>query len=434
MTAGANLDDSAQTDDAFSQTNQMTWPMLPGESIAALASKFYPNNRIMQQRFIATTLDLNRNDLAHLNAQTSFDGATAIEIPTLKSLAQTGVRTRHRMSVTHKKLNMSYKLDTAASTPAPVKALPKKLNDDYEQLVLRNERLKMQLTQLNSQLLTLQNQAMQLKLPLEKALSLQLPPQTTHSANLSDVAPHKSVQKKTMTKQAVVVDTPAPVKPKRLYGWYLVVLALGLLAWFVLSGFKKRRDLLKTQLLNANEVVMTNSPIDATFQPIEVPHNGLLNDASLQMDAHKEQAILEEAKILVKRNLLAEAIAHLKWAISTKPRIMIGIWLYLLDLFRQMDLRDDFEKYAFELHQQFNVMTPLWDHQEVEMVISETLEDFSHIAHTLTELWPSDDSKYYLQSLIADNRSGERLGFSQAVIDEMLLLIALQALCNKPAS
>jgi hypothetical protein len=41
----------------------------------------------------------------------------------------------------------------------------------------------------------------------------------------------------------------------------------------------------------------------------------------------------------------------------------------------------------------------------------------------LYSVWPDDDARRYLQNLINDNRNGERGGFGQAVLDEILTLI-----------
>ena len=88
-------------------------------------------------------------------------------------------------------------------------------------------------------------------------------------------------------------------------------------------------------------------------------------------------------------------------------------------------LKEEFEKFAFEMHQTFNVMTPIWEEKEVEIEVANTLEKFPHIIKKITAEWPSEPAKSYLQSLITDNRDGERTGFGDEVIDEILTLIAV---------
>jgi hypothetical protein len=52
------------------------------------------------------------------------------------------------------------------------------------------------------------------------------------------------------------------------------------------------------------------------------------------------------------------------------------------------------------------------------------LEDFEHIARTITELWGKDGFDEYLAKLIVDER-GTRKGFSMDAMEELLLLARL---------
>ena len=79
-------------------------------------------------------------------------------------------------------------------------------------------------------------------------------------------------------------------------------------------------------------------------------------------------------------------------------------------------------------------MTPVWyENNEIaadakiaqQIIVSQHLEDFPHIMEKLDAVWPSELARVYLESLMTDNRDGERAGFSQSVIDEILLLIGL---------
>jgi hypothetical protein len=52
------------------------------------------------------------------------------------------------------------------------------------------------------------------------------------------------------------------------------------------------------------------------------------------------------------------------------------------------------------------------------------LEDFEHIARTITEMWGKDGFDEYLAKLIVDER-GTRKGFSMDAMEELLLLARL---------
>jgi len=63
--------------------------------------------------------------------------------------------------------------------------------------------------------------------------------------------------------------------------------------------------------------------------------------------------------------------------------------------------------------------------KEVTTVVARSaLEDFEHIARTITELWGKDGFDEYLAKLIVDER-GTRKGFTMDAMEELLLLARL---------
>ena len=69
--------------------------------------------------------------------------------------------------------------------------------------------------------------------------------------------------------------------------------------------------------------------------------------------------------------------------------------------------------------------TQVWDDSIAPGTLPQYLEEFPNIMEKLYIIWPSKQAQNYLRSLITDNRDGERVGFGQAVVGEILLLIAL---------
>ena len=111
--------------------------------------------------------------------------------------------------------------------------------------------------------------------------------------------------------------------------------------------------------------------------------------------------------------------------IESQPRASINHWLYLLEIFRKLNLQEEFEQYAADMHQTFNVMTPVWYDTEIAMYVPQSLEEFPHIMERLYSSWSDDSAAEYLRNLIIDNRGGERSGFGDAVIGEITMLIEL---------
>ena len=64
-----------------------------------------------------------------------------------------------------------------------------------------------------------------------------------------------------------------------------------------------------------------------------------------------------EVKLLMSVNRNQDAIAHLKLSIEANLKASINHWLYLLEIFRKLDLKEEFKKYDEGLKANFNVTT-----------------------------------------------------------------------------
>ncbi len=118
----------------------------------------------------------------------------------------------------------------------------------------------------------------------------------------------------------------------------------------------------------------------------------------------------------------AQAALLLLNHIEAKPKASLHPWLYLLDIYRSQDEKDEFVALAKRLHTAFNVMTPQWEETKVAMVVASTLEEFPHIISQLQEAWVAGQAEQHLIGLLEDNREGERAGFSPDVLQEIMLL------------
>ena len=423
----ANLDDLNLFHQVDDTQDSLVWPILPDESLADLAAKFYPKNKGMQRKFIRKTKQLNKDNQGILDANTHSTTITAIVIPNLQSLSvNAGVIKRSPKAASSKALKMSYNIQsTAEKAKLTFQNIPARLVQEYEELVAKNTFLKEQIAELNKRLVFLQTKLGQLKLVLDKTLSL--PPKKT----LKNLDTEKSHVETPQHKPAAVVASKEPVSKTSAFDlsnkflWF-GILALGLL--LVLSSYlyKKYQERKYLQLVNGiskqNQVHSFGVESEDTL-----PQDALLPSTTINKDTVVEEqdadTILREAKMLVAQSSPDEAIEHIKWAIKANSKTAISVWLYLLELFRKQNLKDDFEKFAFQMHQNFNVMTPPWEERQVAMIVPQSLEEFPYIRKLLTDKWPNPKLNNYLQKLVSDNRSGERSGFSKPVIEEILLLI-----------
>jgi len=417
----AEVDGSAQLSQRSDTPDTMVWPMLPNESLSQLAAKFYPHNKSMQREFIAKTKRLNK---IKLNGSTSHKNLTAITIPNLKSLSVKAGRIKRAQK---KALNLSYNIEPADISSLSFSKIPERLVKQYKTLLERNTFLKVEIDKLNKRLVFLENKLGQLTLILDRTLSLPAPKRKLKNLD-AEKQTTKPLQIELVKKPTIEPTKKQETAMSRFFDlsnkWLWA--ALGLFALLVVGGSylgRKRKDksfnsLIKTisQQNPVNTMAEAGHIEDALFQNEPLGHHTVVEEEA-------DDSAVQEAKVLMSKGSPDEAIAHLKWTIRANPRASIKPWLYLLDIFRQQNAKDEFEKYASEMHENFNAMTPIWTQGSVDVVVAQSLEEFSYITDKLTDDWPNEKLINYLKKLVLDNRSGQRSGFSKAVIAEILLLI-----------
>ncbi len=419
------FDQSAFSNDA-PDASSMTWPLLPGENVRSLAHLFYPDNKAMQQQFLAKTLRLNADTQPALKATTSFDTLTFLVIPTLKSLSVSTAKASKKSS--KQSLKMSYGLKQTTEV------LPQKLTQAYEELVSRNAFLKEQLAKLNEKIILLQSKLDALKLAYDKTLKLPKA-DIPDGEQLAGKKVFKNLNKK--INQAPIAE-PVHNQPTDtsfldsvgLVKTIAVLAALLLLSALIFILKKYRERTFETQRFTGDHVQPTVTDFSGRFEEKGITPQGENPAVTQQVKVAREVETrlgpaLEEAKLLISVNRATDAIAHLKAAIASQPKASISHWLYLLEVFRKFNMKEDFEQYAERLHQTFNVMTPVWQEKSVEIYIPQSLEEFPHIMEQLYGVWPGELANVYLRSLMTDNRGGDRAGFGKEVLEEVLILITL---------
>jgi hypothetical protein len=426
----AVADDALALDSERQDSKSMTWPMLPGESLNDVARLFYPKNKQMQRQFVFKTLRLSTDIQPHLDPAARFVEPTLLVIPTLKSLS--GTNAIHKQKKTSaKKLQMSLNLEQA------VEKIPSKLIQEYEFLVSKNNFLKEELAKLNAKIAVLQTKLDEMKLILDKTLTLL--PETEQGKkafkNLgSDNAiANKKSDIKTAHKPVAaeptsnIIDTLMEFLNTDLAKIALALSALLLLGAFLLKKYRQRMfsnlSFVATKLQETAQEVTGYLHQRTETMPLKV--ESVLDTQASKEVSDRLDATMQEAKTLMSVNRSSDAIAHLKLNIEAQPKASISHWLYLLEIFRKLNLKEDFEKYASDMHHTFNVMTPVWYDTEVAIYVPKSLEEFPHIMEKLYSIWPGELATVYLRNLITDNRGGERTGFGKEVLSEILMLIEL---------
>jgi tetratricopeptide (TPR) repeat protein len=259
----------------------------------------------------------------------------------------------------------------------------------------------------------------------------------------------KALPKQTAQKTVVNTSKPAPAESAEEPSWLdslnkdMLMAGLGMLGVLGVGSYLLRRYREKMFAEFAKEIPKMDETIadysTQNFKDTEQPQN---NEAEINTDFAsfmpvtiqtiakpdvkniRGDSTLQEAKLLMSINRHQEAIDHLKKGIENDPKSSIHNWLYLLEVLRKVNQKEEFEVFAEKLHKSFNVEQPEWVDASVALV-PQTLEEFPNIMKKLYELWPNESAKEYLRELVNDNRDGERTGFSSAVFAEILSLIAV---------
>jgi hypothetical protein len=158
------------------------------------------------------------------------------------------------------------------------------------------------------------------------------------------------------------------------------------------------------------------------FTPQPLP----MSDFTLEQFDSTEH-VLELAEVMLAFGRSSQAIDTLSQYIRNNPGQSLEPWLKLLDLYFKANQRNEFEALAADLHKRFNVAIADWTDFEsakgpdLENSIL-TLESLPHIMERLTAFWGSTDCLNYLDKLLADNRGGQRHGFTLPLVRDILLL------------
>lgn len=413
------LSHNSQAADAASteETSTLTWPLLPGENLNQLARLFYPNDSAMQAVFIRQTLTLSRELHPQLQADQRFDQITSIVIPELKALS------RHASPPVRKPgaLQMARQMGEESIT-----IVTEAMWQQYQTLEQKQQQLNSALESLHDRLDRLQRTVQEVTDTARKAM--QAPAADKPAITKPTVAKPangKAAAPQTLVATTDIPDTQAATGNKVLAiilaSWRLFAAVAGMLLFGLLLFWLMQR---KRQLVAADREQFTHwlDTVQPNIAPVPSPlkPSGLLNEAKFEAED-----ALQQARVLVGSGKPKSAIQLLDRAVNAETPQPLETWLYLLDLCREAALKTEFENYAQKLHQHFNVMTPQWEKVEVPLVVASSLEEFPHISEQLVKHWQNGSADTYLQSLLTDNRGGERAGFGPEVMQEILLLQGL---------
>lgn len=156
-------------------------------------------------------------------------------------------------------------------------------------------------------------------------------------------------------------------------------------------------------------------------------------------DVEEIEQPVELANIMIVYGQQQSAIEVLRNFVEAHPRDSLRSSLRLLELFKQADLRNEFEALAGQLPARFNIERAHWESVQVpaagtdlpaEVGVPRRPADLivtlpPHIQGQLVGLWGTRNCLDFLRGLMRDNRDGARKGFSLAETQAILRLVKL---------
>lgn len=191
--------------------------------------------------------------------------------------------------------------------------------------------------------------------------------------------------------------------------------------------------------------VKTQAKVQSKIQSEVAATASLAETPSLDPTAFKLDHTLNLAQVMQTYGRASSATRILREYLSQYPAASVRPWLKLLEAYRQMGQRVEFDQTAKNLHDYFNVRTPTWDEGAMDVPLrgffdeeegkddgtdgteggaatATRLEQIPHISTHIQAAWGTIECRDYLRMLLLDNRGGERTGFPVAVVTDILLL------------
>jgi hypothetical protein len=448
------------------------WQCAEGESAHAIAAAVFPNNSVTQRRFLNALLAANPELELGTNGEKRLAAGTLLRLPeTLHSLP--GKLTKPafaevRPSVASPATALStfsgrQQPKTAIAQAVPNTALPPPLAIETLPLAEKIQAIEAEVAPNN-----LANPKVDRAAPVD----LPLPTTTAATPPTGTVRPN------------VIPKAPPLPEPEVKHGdgvtdflldllaqWWLELLAvLSLIVLLLLWRSLKLRSARSWMLTDqAAYKIVQRDPMSIIEEDARIAAKTSLSPARQNLDsvppdtdvvleegrawpeqtagplAIKEERefnpVMELAEIMLSFGRVKGAAQALQEYIEKNPDEALQPWMKLLEVYRHGDMREEFASVSEKLKLHFNVAPADWDSMaervaqpgapideetaSIELLLTHlpNIARMSRIRDEVTRTWDSPEGFNYLNSLLRDNRAGERQGFPLATVSELLYLI-----------
>ncbi len=356
-----------------------SWTVQAGDTVESIASHYYPRDGAARRQFIASMYAQNPDLPQGYRVPLSVD--TQITLPAKEAAppsepAARAPKTAHKPAAAATGRSVLRLDDSPPDTPSPSTASAPAVAAIANQAASEDQ----QLALLKTQIAQLQQELAQLKLQAQQQLS------QPATANVSAPAANTVVSAAMAHPHAPVhVAPPAPVPEKSggLLDWLLFPLILlvlvGVMAWSYLRWKSRQREASAAEdeyamqfangmpdedvhsvlppVAGAGARGAVASPMAARAEPQRELASHITQIANewqnSTMDVVQPGNVLEEAQLLLDHGLLQQAINLLTQEIEQHPALAT-LWLKLLSIYSQHQMKADFLDYAKQFREQFH--------------------------------------------------------------------------------
>lgn len=462
----------------------LEWEIRAGESLTGIAANIYPDSRRMQRKFIRHAIAANSEVFVDNNPDAILPAGTMLHFPDLQELAREPVEKKsgRRLAVESTaqpdtkpdKPPVSRKTTKAKKPGAEADVRLKlttgdldisasgKITEGERELLREKQRILMDIDDMAAHNLSLNHRLKQME---EHILGLQ--------AKLEGLDRQRSEMASGRPASPALAAPPQSRQAAQEWPAYTGIIAFsaGVLGLLTAAYLKRKRKRAEAEALMELEVDLSgvleagpeakkpgssDFPSDSVNAGVQMERAVVpacapeidrqpsyseapkeprsVSDTGLEITLGGIESAIEETDIYLALGERDRAIANLKYCIDSQPRSTADLWLKLLEIYRNFDMRPEFEMLATEFRRYFNIVKPNWETMAPGESSSRSIEQFPHLMEKISSSWGSPACLEYLRHLLLDNRGGIREGFELGIASDILLLIhLLEGALGKPA-
>ena len=149
--------------------------------------------------------------------------------------------------------------------------------------------------------------------------------------------------------------------------------------------------------------------------------NPFFNSTSQGIEVEEVANIETQAELMAHLGEYDTAVGLLTRHIRDTERPAPKAWLMLFDLYTKTGREEQYKNLGKGFRILFNADVPPWEEQRAG--VQRDLEQYPRVVEKVQRLWGMPTCKAFLESLIYDDRGGDRQGFMLAAYDDIIFLL-----------